>query len=112
MKLICPTCGSKDLWQPHTKTSFDRILETHGYGRYDCRNCWKRSIFKFDRKQFQREPPPREVLLSRRFNRKNALAVPIARSEESTVIGTKRADQRRNLQPRRHEPCAESWKGR
>ncbi|HEY1757563.1 MAG TPA: polymer-forming cytoskeletal protein [Bryobacteraceae bacterium] len=99
MKLICPTCGSKDLWQPHTKTSFDRILETHGYGRYDCRNCWKRSIFKFDRKQFQRretvvEMPVREQNVREQkiaepsWSPSEAVPVPVPlRPEEATIIG-------------------------
>jgi cytoskeletal protein CcmA (bactofilin family) len=94
MKLICPTCGSKDLWQPHTKTSFDRILETHGYGRYDCRNCWKRSIFKFDRKAFQRDSSRRKAMVDPPIQEETAtepapLTTPVAttRPEESTIIG-------------------------
>ena len=60
MTLRCPTCGSQDLWQPHKKTSFDVILRKHGYERYDCRNCWKRSIFRIHRQGRKRETPRRE----------------------------------------------------
>lgn len=42
----CPTCDSKDLWQPHKKTPLDLLLEKRGYSRWDCRNCWKRTIFR------------------------------------------------------------------
>jgi cytoskeletal protein CcmA (bactofilin family) len=42
----CPSCDSKDLWQPHKKTPFDLLLEKRGYSRWDCRNCWKRTIFR------------------------------------------------------------------
>jgi cytoskeletal protein CcmA (bactofilin family) len=114
MKLLCPTCGSKDLWQPHTKTSFDRILENHGYGRYDCRNCWKRSIFRFDRRLHRensrreaeaappvRPEPAREEIATEQMLPVTPVAtavatpspvpmpspVPVPRPEEPTVVG-------------------------
>ncbi len=77
MKLLCPACGSKDLWQPHAKTSFDLVLEKRGYGRFDCRNCWKRSIFRVSRQAHQRETQQREA----------TEPIIMTKPEESTVIG-------------------------
>jgi cytoskeletal protein CcmA (bactofilin family)/predicted RNA-binding Zn-ribbon protein involved in translation (DUF1610 family) len=101
MKFRCPTCGSKDLWQPHKKTSFDVMIEKRGYGRYDCRNCWKRSIFRVDKTRRRRsasslvqpekateptatEPTPIEPTRAEPIATKPS---PIARPAESTIIG-------------------------
>lgn len=92
MKFRCPTCGSKDLWQPHKKTSFDLMLEKRGYGRYDCRNCWKRSIFRVNHRSRQREtpgPPVYEATTTEPITIEPVAIEPVAitRSPESTVIG-------------------------
>jgi len=87
MKLRCPSCGSKDLWQPHKKTSFDHMLEKRGYGRYDCRNCWKRSIFRVDRKARQRETQPPPVQEGKTTEPVAVEPIGTTRTLESTVIG-------------------------
>jgi cytoskeletal protein CcmA (bactofilin family)/predicted RNA-binding Zn-ribbon protein involved in translation (DUF1610 family) len=88
MTLRCPTCGSKDLWQPHKDTSFDLLLRKHGYERFDCRNCWKRSIFRIQRQAPKRETPRRETEATPPVPEGKATE-PIAatRAPESTVIG-------------------------
>ncbi len=79
MKFRCPICGSKDLWQPHEKTSFDLILEKRGYSRYDCRNCGKRPIFHVGRQEAEAAPPLQEGAATE--------APAITRPVESTIIG-------------------------
>jgi hypothetical protein len=88
MTLRCPACGSKDLWQPHKKTSFDLILRKHGFERFDCRNCWKRPIFRIHRQARKPETPRRETEALPPV-RQGKAPEPIAatRSPESTVIG-------------------------
>jgi hypothetical protein len=92
MTLRCPACGSKDLWQPHKKTSFDLILRKHGFERFDCRNCWKRPIFRIPRELRRRKASRREAeasppVLEGKAAAPIAAPITVTRPLESTVIG-------------------------
>jgi len=64
------------------------MLEKRGYGRFDCRNCWKRSIFRVNRQARQRETPQREAEAAPPVHEERAAEpIVITRPEESTVIG-------------------------